>query len=67
MQDRHTAISIPAIETIRETWEEAGMDWRHSIIRLLVERIVVLPGSPGSHEWHGWRFDPERVQIVWRV
>ena len=58
---------IPAPDQIREAWDTAGLDWRHSIISLLVEKIVCLPGHPGSHEWRGWRFQPDFVQIVWRV
>lgn len=58
---------VPAPEVIRQVWDEAGLDWKHSVIRLLVDRILVLPGSPGSHEWRGWRFDPNRIEISWLV
>jgi len=52
---------------IRESWDNAGLDWRHSVIKLLVEKIVCLPGHPGSRRWREWRFDPQYTEIVWRV
>jgi site-specific DNA recombinase len=54
-------------QTIREAFEDGGLDLRHSIISLLVERIVCLPSHPGSHVWHGYRFDPGYIEVNWRV
>ncbi len=67
VQSRKVSGQLPGPEMIRQVWEQSGLDWRHSVIRLLVEKIVVLPGSPGSREWRSWRFDPELVRISWRV
>ncbi len=53
-------------ELIREAWATASVDWRHSVISLIVERIILLPGHPGAHRWQQWRFQPDFVQISWR-
>lgn len=53
-------------ELIREAWATASVDWKHSVIALIVERVILLPGHPGSHRWKEWRFQPDFVQIVWR-
>jgi site-specific DNA recombinase len=66
-QDRSTQALLPAKQTIRDAWEGASLDWRHSVIKLIVERIVVHEGHPGSHVYKGWRFDPDAIEVVWRV
>lgn len=66
-QSRQARILLPARESIREAWEHAGLDWRRDVIKLLVDRIVVHPGLPGSMMWRGWRFDPDSIEVSWRV
>lgn len=60
---------LPVDQTIREAWEEAGFDWRRSVIGLLVERITILPnpGGAGSIKFKDWRFNPSAVEISWLV
>jgi site-specific DNA recombinase len=55
-----------SVEVLREAWATSGLDWRKSVIELLVERIILLPGHPGAHRWQEWRFQPDFVKIVWR-
>lgn len=52
---------------LRAEWDEMGLDLKHQVIGLLVEKITCLPGHPGGHTWRGWRFDPAYVRVVWRV
>jgi site-specific DNA recombinase len=75
--------SIPLGQSIRETWKaNDDLAWRRSLINLLVERVILHPGYPGSHVWpdedaqerfpglssdRTWHFDPARVEIVWKV
>jgi site-specific DNA recombinase len=58
---------LPAASTIRAAWETAGIDWKHSVIRLVVDRVVIRPGNPGGRTWRGWRFDPSSVEVKWKV
>jgi site-specific DNA recombinase len=59
---------LPADQTIRRAWEESGYEWKQSVIGLLVERVIVHHASPGNHlKWREWGFDPEKIEIVWRV
>lgn len=58
---------LPSSQPLREAWEKESIEWKRDIIKLVVERIIVHPGSPGARTWKGHRFDPDRVQIVWRV
>ena len=55
-----------SVTALREAWPTAGLDWRKSVIELLVEKIILLPGHPGAHRWQEWRFQPDFVRIVWR-
>jgi len=48
-------------------WDGMGMDMRYAVISLLVEKVICLPGHPGSHEWRGWRFNPDAIAVQWRV
>lgn len=65
-QSQQTSIPV-GIDALREAWESGGIDYRRSVIMLLVEKVVCLPGSPGSHLWKGWRFQPDLIGVTWRV
>lgn len=57
---------LPADGKLHEAWDQADIEWRRSVIELLVEKVVVHPGHPGAKQWHGHRFDPDRIEIMWR-
>jgi site-specific DNA recombinase len=73
--------ALPVGRTIREAWEAADLDWRRTLVGLVVERVVIYPGRPGAHRWPAdddaellghtagrqWQFDPGKVEIRWRV
>jgi site-specific DNA recombinase len=75
--------SIPLGQSIREKWNaNDDLAWRRGLIRLLVDRVILHPGYPGSHVWpdedaqqrfpglksdRTWHFDPTHVEIVWKV
>jgi site-specific DNA recombinase len=58
---------IEAGQTVKDAWEQEGLEWRRNLISLLVEKVVVHPGYPGRSRWRGFVFDPSKVEIVWRV
>ncbi|MFC1438464.1 hypothetical protein ABUW04_09375 [Streptacidiphilus sp. N1-10] len=66
-QDDYPLSSVPSDQTLRETWESAGLEWRRSVIRLVVERVIIHPGHLGYMKWHGYRFNPDHIEIVWKV
>jgi site-specific DNA recombinase len=47
--------------------DEAQIIRRRSLIGLLVQRVTVQPGYPGRARWRGFVFDPEKVEIRWKV
>jgi site-specific DNA recombinase len=52
------------VERIRDQWQSASLDWRRSLIQLVVERVELLAGGhSGTSLWNGWRFKPESVRI----
>jgi site-specific DNA recombinase len=64
--ESQTILHLPARERLREAWQNANTEWRATVAKLVIEKIVVLPGRPGSHRYKEWRFNPEHIQIVWR-
>ncbi|MEV7162981.1 recombinase family protein [Streptomyces microflavus] len=58
---------LPTEQPLRAAWETATLPWKRDIINLVVERIIVHPGSPGSRTWNGYRFNPADIEIIWRV
>lgn len=58
-----TLTSLPSGEdALRTWWTEASIEQRRAVVEAVVERITVQPAKRG-----GGRFDPERVEIVWRA
>ncbi len=56
------------IDELHETWDSASLEWRRSVISLVVEGVIVHPMKPnGKRLWNGYRFDPNSVEIVWRA
>jgi len=67
MQSGRVLSRIPLGASMREVWETADLDFKRDLIRLVVEKVVVLPGRTYQH-WRGkYRFDPSLVQIHWKV
>ncbi|KJS53496.1 recombinase [Streptomyces rubellomurinus subsp. indigoferus] len=66
-QEETVLARVPAHQTIREAWDTSGLAWRLSVVKLVVERVTVIPGGrPGSKTWRGFRFDPDFVEIQWK-
>ena len=65
-QNEQVASLIPADQPLRELWNEATLDWRRSVIKLLVDRVIIHPCQKQQRMWRQWKFDPERVEIVWQ-
>jgi site-specific DNA recombinase len=67
LQSQRLATTLPAASLLREVWDTSSIEWRRNVIRLLVERVDILPhGQTGSGTWRGWRFNPDAVRITWR-
>jgi site-specific DNA recombinase len=61
-----TLASLPnGGSALRAAWEahddHAGLSWRRALIGAVAERVVLHPCVPGRN-----RFDPSRVEVVWR-
>lgn len=49
-------------EAIRAAWDECDLAWRRALVGTVVEKVVLNPALRGRN-----RFDPERVEVVWRA
>jgi hypothetical protein len=58
------AASLRKFVTIVEAWDQATMPERASVIRAIVDRVVVKPAR-NAHA-SGPRFDPTRVNVIWK-
>ncbi|MCX4976263.1 recombinase family protein [Streptomyces sp. NBC_00620] len=66
-QDAQTLALIPADQTLREAWATAGLAWRSAVVGLVVERVIVHPATSGRGMWRGYKFNPEYIEIKWKV
>jgi site-specific DNA recombinase len=67
MQSGRSLARIPLDGTLREVWADADLDFKRDLIKLLVKKIVVLPGRTQAMWREKWRFDPSLIRIVWEV
>ncbi len=65
LSSKAKSLAVPTDGGLREVWEQASMEWKASVVRLLVEKVVIHPGRSGGKAWNGWRFDPDLVEIFW--
>jgi hypothetical protein len=49
-------------DDLRRRWTELTVPRQAAIIRAIVDQVVVGPGTPGARA-----FDPNRVEIVWKL
>ena len=49
-------------DALRSAWAERDLDWRRALIGTVIEKVTVKPAQTGAN-----KFDPRRVDIVWRV
>jgi site-specific DNA recombinase len=57
---------IPAGQTVKEAWEKGSLSWRRTILSLLIDRVVIKPTTSYYSFYHGYRFSPESVEILWK-
>lgn len=66
--EKAKAAMVPAIGSIREKWETASLEWKASVIKLVVSKIVIMPTKSNHPKWpdaNGWVFNPEDVKVEW--
>jgi site-specific DNA recombinase len=70
LQSGRSLARVPLDGTLREVWAGADLDFKRDLIKLLIKKIVVLPGrTQKTIELNGqtFRFDPSLIEIVWEV
>jgi site-specific DNA recombinase len=64
--------SLAPGESIRDAWAKHDLYWRRSLIAMLIEKIILHKSKSRAAIWQpkgsdrSWRFDPSKVEIVWR-
>ena len=66
LQPDHALELGPAGQTIREIWGNGSLAWRRTILGLVIERIVIKPVGSTYTSFHGYRFSPDSVEILWK-
>lgn len=65
--------SVPFGKAVRGIWDSADLTLKQSLVGLLIEKIVVLPGRSGGTKWRDketdreWQFDYRKIQLHWKV
>ena len=49
-------------DALRAQWSELNLTRQHAIVRAVLDHVVIAP-----NEVRGGSFNPERVDLVWRV
>lgn len=53
---------LPAgYDALRARWDAADLVWRRELVSTVIERVIVHPARRGYN-----RFDPTKVEVVWR-
>lgn len=61
---------LGAAESVRDRWMSEDNAWRRQVIGLLIDRVVVRVGKRKPYymaDGVRYRFDPELVDVVWKV
>jgi len=53
---------LPVGDTLRDEWESRSLDWRRALVKAVLAEVRVGPAVKGRN-----RFDPDRVDVVWRA
>jgi site-specific DNA recombinase len=66
---QHTLTNIDLTKNLTEVWATASLEWRRSVIELLVDKIYIDPSPKHAKRvyYESWHFDPALVRIIWRV
>ncbi len=48
LSDKAKSLAVPTDGGLREVWENASLEWRASVVRLDVEKVVIHPGLAGG-------------------
>lgn len=70
---KHTLTGIDLTKKLSETWETASIDWKRSVLDMLVERIVINKRERHFRrvyyetEERTYWFDPSLVDIEWKL
>lgn len=73
LDSTHILKNVPVGQQVKDLWEGADQAVRRNLIALLIEKIEILPIGRDNTRWHDdvtgqeWRFDPTKVEIVWKV
>lgn len=65
LQSARAKVVLPK-DGLRAAWPDLSLEQQRDIIKLVIEKITVIPGNPGMKMWSGYRFDPDKVKITWR-
>lgn len=49
-------------DALREAWDAGTVEWRRAVVGTVIERVTVAPAARARA-----KFDPDRVDITWRV
>lgn len=64
------SLAVPTDGTLREIWETASLEWKASVVKLIVEKVIIHPCRPGGSKWEApdgkiYNFNPDSVTIKW--
>lgn len=69
---RHSSgvvLSLPSTAITREQWDASSIEWRRSILDVLIKKIVVMPVGKRDMKtrYKEWIFNPKLIDIRWSV
>jgi hypothetical protein len=53
---------IERISSARGAWDVLNLDERRQLLAIFIDKVIVHRAKPGTE-----RFDPTRVEIIWRM
>jgi DNA invertase Pin-like site-specific DNA recombinase len=69
LTSRAIIASIPGGASLEDTWSTASLDWKRHLLDTLIEKVLIYPKQlgDGKARYHGYIFNPQRVEIRWKA
>jgi len=67
IEQSHVLGSLPADTPLPQEWEKRDLDWRRSLLRLVIKRVLIHPQGRTTQRYRQWTIDKTKIEIEWKA